>query len=166
MDNMTVDVKNNYSILVGTLKKAFKEAKRKGTYSVKELFLLNTIFKILSFGCNIGMTKTQQRELTVLYFNILRSSEKFCIYEFESKYYKSIAFNNGVFVQRNENSAPTVVDFFIGDVNTTIPVDTTIPTQPPIPAVPPVAPVPTDTTEETNPTSASAFNSQFNIKFN
>jgi hypothetical protein len=68
---MTVDEKNNYKILTGTLKKAFKEAKRKGTYSVKELFFLNAIFKTLSFAFQIVMSSKEQRQLIIFYHNIL-----------------------------------------------------------------------------------------------
>jgi hypothetical protein len=136
---MTVDEKNNYKILTGTLKKAFKEAKRKGTYSVKELFFLNAIFKTLSFAFQIVMSSKEQRQLIIFYHNILNSSEKFCIGEFESDYYKSIESNSGVLIENNKNNAPSVGDFLITDGSSG---------------------------DVTTPVNKSRFNFKFNLKFN
>jgi|SRR6478609_5456936 len=99
-------------ILLGSLNKAFKEAERKGTYSVRDLYFLNCIQKTINFACEIKMTEEEQRQLTKFYFKILSSSRKFCVQEFSSAFYKDIgnAFETYVQETGDGTSAPTVSD--------------------------------------------------------
>lgn len=105
-------------ILLGSLNKAFREAQRKGTYSVRDLFFLNCIQKTLNLQCEISMFQEEQRELVAFYFKILRSSNKFCVQEFSSTFYKD---NGGIFgetyIQKNigDVSPPEVDNFTLGD---------------------------------------------------
>jgi len=108
---MTIDKKTHLGILIGSLNKALREAKRKGRYSVRDLYYLNCIKKTIAFSCNISMTEEDQKEIISFYFKILSSSDKFCTHEFNSEYYKPEGYNSSLFVQTSENtgnSSPTV----------------------------------------------------------
>lgn len=112
---MKISSKSHTSILIGSINKELNNARRKGTYSVRQLYFLNCIAKTLFFACHIEMSEEQQRTLSVFYHKILGRSDKFCSHEFESEYYKKIENTPGLFVQTNENgtSRPTVSDSVI-----------------------------------------------------
>lgn len=99
-------------ILLGSLNKTFKEAQRKGTYSVRDLFFLNCIQKTINFACEIKMTEEEQRCLTIFYFKVLNSSNKFCVQEFSSSYHKNTgnAFEPYIQTSKGAVNAPTVSD--------------------------------------------------------
>ena len=100
--------------LIGSLNRAFKDASRKGTYSVRDLYFLNCIQKTLNFACEIKMTDEEVRQFTQFYYSVLRSSDKFCVQEFQGNIYKNAGnATYGTFVQSEETpdtSAPTVDD--------------------------------------------------------
>jgi len=106
-------------ILLGSLNKLFKEARRKGTYSSRDLFFLNCIQKTINFACEINMTEEELRQLTIFYFKILNSSNSFAVQEFSSVFYKDAGNAFETFVQTSENNAavhkPAVDDYTIGD---------------------------------------------------
>lgn len=113
---MKIDRKSHTAILIGSINKELKNARRKGTYSVRDLYFLNCIAKTISFSCQIGMTEEQQRTLSIFYHKILGISDKFCVYEFKSEYYSDTENTNELYVQSNEDPnthTPTVDDFSI-----------------------------------------------------
>ena len=99
-------------ILLGSLNKTFKEARRKGTYSIRDLYFLNCIQKTINFACEISMKEGELRQLTIFYFKILNSSNKFCVQEFSSEFYKDYgnAFNTYIQENKDGTSKPTVSD--------------------------------------------------------
>lgn len=109
---MSTTNQEHIKTLIGSLNKAFKEAKRKGTYSVRDLYFLNCIQKTINFACEIKMKEEEIRELTKFYYAVLRSSNKFCVQEFETDIYKNVANSTyKTFVQTGETpdvSSPTV----------------------------------------------------------
>jgi hypothetical protein len=114
---MTIDKQTHLGILIGSINKALREAKRKGRYSVRDLYYLNCIKKTISFSCNISMTEEDQKEIISFYFKVLSYSDKFCTHEFNSEYYKPDGSNSNLFVQTSDNtinSSPKVNDFSIG----------------------------------------------------
>jgi hypothetical protein len=115
---MKIDTKSHTAILIGSLNREFRNARRKGTFSVRDLYFLNCISKTLSFSCEIGMTEIQQRELSLFYFKVIASSDKFCVHEFQSEYYKKIENTAGLYVQTYEvgnTNVPEVSNFTIGN---------------------------------------------------
>lgn len=115
---MKIDPKAHTQILIGSINKELKNARRLGTYSVRDLYFLNCLAKTLSLSCHIGMREDEQRELSMFYFRFIAGSNKFCVHEFESEYYKKIENTSGLFVQTVESgstSAPTVSNFVVGD---------------------------------------------------
>lgn len=121
---MKIDRKVHTAILIGSLNREFRNARRKGIFSVRDLYFLNCISKTLNFSCEIGMTEIQQRELSLFYFKMIASSDKFCVHEFQSEYYKKIENANELYVQTESNEdthVPEVDDFVIGDSGEIVP---------------------------------------------
>jgi hypothetical protein len=105
-------------ILLGSLNKLFKEAQRKGTYSVRDLYFLNCIQKTINFACEINMTEEKLRRLTKFYFRILSSSNNFVVQDFSSVFYKDTGNFFEPFIQTKIDGAtnqPTVDDYTIGE---------------------------------------------------
>ena len=113
---MKISQNAHTAILIGSINKELRNARRKGTYSVRDLYFLNCIAKTLDFSCHIGMTEEQQRALSVFYHKILGASDKFCVHEFSSEYYANPVNLNVLHVQSSEDmnvKAPTVTDYVI-----------------------------------------------------
>jgi len=113
---MQLDRENHLKTTLGTMSKAFKNARRKGTYSVRNLYFLNCIHKTVLMSCAIGISEDRQRELCLLYYKVLNSSSEFCKQELSSDTYKSNQFLTHLTVQDHNTTgshAPEVSDFAI-----------------------------------------------------
>lgn len=116
---MQVYRENHLKIMLGSMDKAFKNAKRKGTYSVKNLYFLNCIYKTLKFSCAIGINEEQAQKLSFLYYKVLNSSREFCKQDLTSNAFKSNQFLTHLDVQsflEKGNGQPEVDDYIIQDL--------------------------------------------------
>jgi hypothetical protein len=115
---MQLNKETHLKVMLGTMSKAFKNARRKGTYSVKNLYFLNCIYKTLKMSCAIGISEDDKRELCLFYYKVLNSSREFCKQDLQSEAFKSNQFLTHLTVQDIKltgDHAPEVDDFIIGD---------------------------------------------------
>ena len=115
---MSLDRKGHLGVLLGSMNKAFKNARRKGTFTVRDLFFLNCIYKTISLSCQMNMSEDQNRTISLFYFRMLNSSSHLCKQNLESEYYKT--FENKPFLHVTCSDSlgtnkPTVSDFTLGD---------------------------------------------------
>jgi hypothetical protein len=80
---MTINEKNNTAIMISSLGKIYNNIRLRGTSNSKDLYLLDSIYKILN-GCYESLSYEQRKELFLLYEQVSKSSNMICYNAFYS----------------------------------------------------------------------------------
>jgi hypothetical protein len=77
---------NNLSVLVGSINKVISNAATKGVIRVKELYLLNLVYKLIIHQCDQGEVTPLVMKLNSLYYKLLNKYSYLCKAKLEKFY--------------------------------------------------------------------------------